>query len=190
MQEKTKVAILGSGAGSNARALIEQSVHYAYTISVVVSTTANAGIVQVAQELNVPVEIISGTTNEFNSKLIGTCNRYGATVLALAGYMRLLSTNILQEMNGAVVNIHPALLPKFGGKGMYGIHVHEAVLAANEPITGATVHLVTEHYDEGAIIAQDFFLIEEDRTPLDLQNKVKLLEHQLYPKALHTFVTR
>jgi phosphoribosylglycinamide formyltransferase-1 len=101
-------------------------------------------------------------------------------LIILAGYMRLLGKTILKRYHGRVINIHPALLPKFGGQGMYGMHVHRAVLAAGELETGATVHLVTENYDEGPILAQTKVLIEPADTPESLAERVLRVEHALY----------
>jgi phosphoribosylglycinamide formyltransferase 1 len=93
-------------------------------------------------------------------------------------------------MHGNVLNIHPALLPEFGGKGMYGSHVHAAVLAAKAHITGATVHLVTENYDEGGIIAQSQIDVPEGISVPELASRVKELEHQLYPHSISVFIRR
>jgi phosphoribosylglycinamide formyltransferase-1 len=108
-------------------------------------------------------------------------------VLALAGFMRKLPESTIVMLNGNVLNVHPALLPKYGGVGMYGLHVHRAVLAAGETVTGATVHRVTAGYDEGAILAQQSLPLADYPSAEVLQQRVKHLEHDLYPRALEAF---
>lgn len=108
--------------------------------------------------------------------------------ICLAGYMKLIPSAILSSHRGKILNIHPALLPKFGGKGMYGMHVHEAVIAAGETESGCTVHFVTENYDEGEIILQARCRVEIDDSPEELAARVLRLEHDTYYRALKKVV--
>lgn len=108
----------------------------------------------------------------------------GCDYVCLAGFMRLLPHEMLQAFPNRVLNIHPALLPRYGGKGMYGMKVHEAVIAAGERESGCTVHLVNEEYDEGAILLQMRILLAPDETPESLSKRVLELEHEAYPLAL------
>jgi len=108
----------------------------------------------------------------------------GVDVLCLAGFLRLLPTEVLHNFKGQILNIHPALLPKFGGKGMYGMHVHSAVLKAGETESGCTVHRVTENYDEGEIILQLRCSVLPNDTPETLAARVLQLEHNAYPEAI------
>jgi phosphoribosylglycinamide formyltransferase-1 len=111
-------------------------------------------------------------------------NRYHVDIIALAGYLRLIPEEVVKAYRGRMFNIHPSLLPKHGGSGMYGIRVHEAVLAAGDRVTGATVHRVSEAYDEGEIIAAAEIEVLETDDAARLQDRVKQLEHRLYPEVL------
>lgn len=185
-----RVAVLGSGTGTNAEALIEHGLQTgsSYRIVLVVSTRPDAGITDVARRLGVPVCILP--QSDWEAALIGALHDNGIAILALAGFMRKISPQVIDSLHGRVVNIHPALLPNHGGKGMYGIHVHRAVIAATEALSGATVHLVTEEYDQGSIISQASVKVFEDDTPEQLQDRVKHLEHVLYPRALEQYAKR
>ena len=116
--------------------------------------------------------------------ILDTLLAHEVEIVILAGYMKKLGPKTLAHFEGAILNIHPALLPKFGGQGMYGIHVHEAVLAANEIETGVTIHLVTEEYDTGAIIAQEKVPVMPGDTPQTLAARVLQTEHALFPAVL------
>lgn len=179
-----RVAVLGSGTGTNARALIEHGLKpgASYRVVLVVSTRPDAGITDVARHFGVPMSILP--PSDWEKTLIGALHDNGIGILALAGFMRKISPHVIDFLHGRVVNIHPALLPNHGGKGMYGIHVHRAVIAAAEAVSGATVHLVTEEYDEGSIISQATVEVFPDDTPEQLQDRVKNLEHVLFPRAL------
>jgi phosphoribosylglycinamide formyltransferase-1 len=108
----------------------------------------------------------------------------GVDYLVLAGFLRLVPSNIIKEYEGRIVNIHPALLPAFGGKGMYGGRVHEAVIAAGEKESGITIHRVNERYDDGAVIAQVRCDVSPDETPETLAGKIHALEHEYFPKTI------
>ena len=189
---KVRIAILGSGAGSNAKALCSAARDSTtlFTVALVISTSAKAGICEVARGEGVELCVIPGDVKgEAFTELLGSLlNDHRIEVLVLAGFMRLLPPEILRRMHGNVLNIRPALLPEFGGKGMYGIHVHEAVIAAHKVESGATVHVVTENYDEGAVVGQMRIPVEATDSPLSLQEKVKVVEHQLYPAAVDQFI--
>jgi phosphoribosylglycinamide formyltransferase-1 len=114
---------------------------------------------------------------------------YDVDLIALAGYMKRVPSKVIERFRNRILNIHPALLPKFGGTGMYGIHVHEAVLAAGEKVSGATVHIVDEEYDHGAIVVQKTVEVSANDTPETLAAKVLKIEHEIYPQALAAFAT-
>ena len=189
MAARKRVAILGSGSGTNARAICDYAKHHqdAYEVAVIISTSPHAGICQIAHDYAVALEVVQQGV-DLELQLSTALARHRIDALALAGFMRLLPIAIIEQLQGRVLNIHPALLPNFGGKGMYGIHVHEAVIAANSLKTGATVHLVTPAYDEGAILAQAEVMIPPGATPHELQQTVKDLEHKLYPATLSAFL--
>ncbi len=182
--QRVSVAVLGSGAGSNAAALIDYSAanDASYSVDLVVATRGDAGIVSVAGIRHIPVVILPA--NGWQDALVSALRAHNVSVLALAGFLRKLPESVIALLDGDVLNIHPALLPKFGGHGMYGLHVHAAVIEAGEPITGATVHRVTKEYDEGSIIAQRGIDVEAGDDPKTLQDRVKTIEHTLYPEAL------
>lgn len=183
---------MGSGTGSNAKALCQaaRSNESEYTVELVLATSPDAGICEVARAENVVLEVIPASVKgeEFSTKLCSLLEQFRIDVLVLAGFMRLVSPKVLTYMNGHVVNIHPALLPEFGGKGMYGLRVHEAVLAKGRRETGATVHVVTEQYDEGAVIGQTKVPVYAEDSPASLQQRVKESEHQLYPVAINQYI--
>lgn len=181
------IGILGSGAGSNARAIIQHSQEStaSYTVVAVYSTKADAGILEVARSMG--IDAVALPRENWDHALSLDLDRRGIRVLALAGCMRKLPDAIIHQLRGHVVNIHPSLLPSYGGQGMYGIHVHRAVIAAGETSTGATVHRVTTDYDEGAILEQRPLRISTNETPEALQDRVKRIEHVLYPVAIDTY---
>ena len=187
LAERPRVAILGSGTGSNARALVEYSLGASacYRVDLVIASRSDAGIINVARDFGISYAVLP--KEAWQSRLEHVVEEGNVDILALAGFLRKLPTSIIQRLSGRVVNIHPSLLPKFGGAGMYGLHVHRAVLAAHEKVTGATVHLVTDEYDQGAILGQDTTDVLPEEAPESLQERVKRLEHRLYPRVLDEF---
>lgn len=151
-------------------------------IGVVVAPSAAAPALEAARVLRVPTQVVP-FDEEFGPRLLAALG--GCTVLCLAGFMRLLPPEVLAAFPNRILNIHPALLPKFGGKGMYGRHVHEAVLAAGEKESGCTVHLVTENYDEGPPVLQLKCPVFSEDTPETLAARVLELEHRAYVEALN-----
>lgn len=186
-----RVAIAGSGAGSNARALIEHSkrdAHSNYTVDVVITTTDTAGIIGVAEENDIPWRVItSRNSEEMANQFCAILTEFTIDVLTLAGFLRLLPTSVIEHLHGNVLNIHPSLLPRHGGKGMYGRRVHEAVLESGDLESGATVHLVTANYDEGQIVDSERFAIGAGIGADELESLVRQAEHRLYPRALQMF---
>lgn len=146
-------------------------------VQVVVSPSPDAPALDEARKLGLSTAIAEAPEDLLNAF-------QGCNYICLAGFMRLLPAEILRAFPNRVLNIHPALLPKYGGKGMYGMKVHEAVLAAGEAESGCTVHLVNEQYDEGAILLQMRIPVMPDETPESLAKRVLQLEHEAYPLAL------
>jgi len=161
-----------------------------YDVGLVLVTKSDSGIARVAEEHEIPVVVVDPNRESFGDEVVLALSTQRIDMLALAGFMKLLPTVVLTALDGHVVNIHPALLPKFGGAGMYGLRVHEAVLAAGEKVTGATVHWVTENYDEGAVIEQSKLQIRPGITAEKLQIEVKALEHVLFPRVLQMLAMR
>jgi len=190
----SKVAILVGthGRGTNMRALAEACARgdVPAPVALVVSPKDGTGAVEAARELGLRVEILPYKDPDYAARLLKALRDAGARWVCLAGYMRLLPLDVLEAFPDRVLNIHPALLPKFGGKGMFGRHVHEAVLAAGEPESGCTVHLVNELYDEGRILLQKRCPVEPGDTPETLAARVLALEHVAYAEALAGEVSR
>ena len=139
---------------------------------------------EVATQAGATTTVVSATGVDYGHRLLTLLSLHKITLVCLAGYMRLLPSEVLEAFPKRVLNIHPALLPKFGGKGMFGIHVHEAVLAARETESGCTVHEVGPVYDEGKIIVQLRCPVETNDTAETLAARVLALEHEAYPQAV------
>jgi phosphoribosylglycinamide formyltransferase-1 len=175
-----KVGILVGprGRGSNMAAISRSGLA---EVAVVISPTETAPAVQVARDLGLTVTVVP-TGDEYGSRLVTALG--DLDFVCLAGYMRLLPVEVLRRFDGRVLNIHPSLLPKYGGKGMYGSRVHEAVLAAGDAVSGCTVHYVNEKYDEGSPLLQLQCPVLPGDTPDTLAARVLALEHQAYPWAI------
>lgn len=188
------IALFGSGRGSNFQAILKairsREIRNA-RIRVVISNNSNAGILELARAEDIPAEHISekkfANETQFVNHLLATLRSYGVNFIVLAGYMKLVPQQIIHHFRNRIINIHPALLPKYGGQGMYGMRVHEAVIAAGERVTGVTVHLVDEEYDHGSIILQRRVPVQPGDTPETLAARVLQVEHELYPEAIRLF---
>jgi len=181
---KTRIAIVvgGKGRGSNMRALAERiAATDDLEVVAVVAPKADIPAVETALSLGLNVRVVPAGDG-YDDRLAEALA--DADWVCLAGYLRLFPTPVLAAHAGRVLNIHPALLPKFGGKGMYGMHVHDAVVAAGEAESGCTVHFVTEHYDEGAVIAQARCAVLPTDSAEEVAAKVLKLEHETYFAAL------
>ena len=185
---RIRAAIIGSGGGTNARALCEHASSEAarYSVDLIISTKAGIGIVDVATKHAIPCRVYQAK-DTFDQDVCAALRDYQIDLVLLAGLMRHISSTTIAAVNGNMLNIHPSLLPRHGGHGMYGIHVHRAVLAAGEARTGATVHVVTDEYDQGQIIDQQSVDVVQGETAEQLQERVKTVEHRLYPRAVDKF---
>ncbi len=171
------------GRGSNMAAIIRacQAGEVPGVVRTVIAPSASSPALETARELEVPTQV-TPYGEEYPARLIEALKE--CRWLCLAGFMRILPVEVLRHLEGRVLNIHPGLLPKHGGKGMYGHFVHEAVIAAGDTESGCTVHYVTEEYDEGPPILQMTCPVYPDDTPDTLAARVLALEHQAYPAAL------
>lgn len=149
---------------------------------VVVVSPKQSVAAAVATQKGVAVSLVDPEDSNYPQRLLDALS--GCDTLCLAGFQRLLPSEVLQAFPNRVLNVHPALLPRFGGKGMYGLRVHEAVLASGSKESGATVHLVTDQYDEGRILVQRRCQVDPDDTPETLANRVLIEEHLAYVEAL------
>lgn len=192
---KKHLAVFASGGGSNFRAIYDATcggLLQEAEVSLVISNNSKSGAIEFAKDKNIFAEHISSV--KYNSevkaeeKILQVLQENTIDLVVLAGYMKKLPDSVVEKYRGRIVNIHPALLPKHGGEGMYGLNVHKAVLASGERESGATVHFVEGEYDTGAIIMQERCEVLPSDTPESLQSKVKELEHELYPKAIASII--
>ncbi|MEZ4804520.1 MAG: phosphoribosylglycinamide formyltransferase [Bacteroidia bacterium] len=180
-----RIVVFASGNGSNALNLIEHfnSGNLARVVSVF-SNKKQAGVVQKALDKGVEVTCFSRSEFYDSNDVIEAVKTYKPDLIVLAGFLWLIPVDFLSAFDGLVINLHPSLLPKFGGKGMYGRHVHEAVLEAKEKQTGITVHFVNSEFDKGEIIYQDAFDIEDSDTVESIEHKIHELEFKGLPIAV------
>jgi phosphoribosylglycinamide formyltransferase 1 len=190
------IAVLGSGRGSNFQAIltaIQQGRIPGAKIALVVSNNSNAGILEIARNNSLPAVHLSHrqfpTEDEFVDALLSLLSAHGVNFIVLAGYMKRIHPRVVHAFRRRIINIHPALLPRHGGPGMYGQNVHEAVIAAGDRISGATVHFVDEEYDHGSIVLQKTVSVAPGDTPETLAAKVLDIEHELYPEAIRRLAT-
>ncbi|MFC1566483.1 phosphoribosylglycinamide formyltransferase [bacterium] len=188
------IAVLVSGGGSNLQAIID-AIETGFIrdakISCVISSKEDAFGLKRARNHNIESIFLDASglsREEYTEKIIETLNDRKIDLVCLAGFMMILSPKIVQTYSHKIINIHPALLPKFGGKGMYGIHVHEKVIEEREKYTGATVHFVDEGCDTGSVIIQEKVEVNGITDPKELQQKVLKIEHKIYPIAVKMFI--
>lgn len=179
-----KIAILASGEGTNAERIIRYFLEKRTAeVALVITNKAQAGVLKRAERLSVPSLIL--TAQEFaGGKALEALHLYNIDFIVLAGFLLKVPDTILHDYPNKIVNIHPALLPKFGGKGMYGSHVHQAVIDSNEKESGITIHYINEHYDEGNTIFQATCPVLPDDTPDTLAARVHQLEYEYFPRVI------
>ncbi len=179
------LAIWGSGSGSNAQAIIDYFTgNEVVKIVLVVSDVSDSFILERARQAGIPVQYLESSERSAPDFLMNLMNTYQVQMIALAGYMRMVSPGFLNKFMGPVLNIHPSLLPAYGGKGMYGNRVHQAVIENKETETGITIHLVNEKYDEGEILFQQKVLVSADWSAEELAKAVLKQEHFWYPRII------
>jgi len=180
-----RIVIFASGNGTNAQNIIEFFQHHPHAKVVhVLSNKQHAKVIERAKRLNIDTLVFSKDGLKDPEGILKTLQQINPDLIVLSGFLLMFPAHILKEFPNKVINIHPALLPKFGGKGMYGKYVHEAVIAAQEKETGITIHYVNEAYDEGAIIFQAKVAVFKSDTPEDVAKKVHQLEYEYFPKVI------
>lgn len=186
MSKKVKIAALVSGNGSNLQAIIDacHSKKIDAKVIAVVSNRKDAFALERAKRHNIKSMFIDPKKYNFDKKAIAFFQKQKVELVCLAGFLLKLSERFIKKYEGRILNIHPALLPKFGGKGMYGINVHKAVLKAKEKVSGCSIHFVDEKYDHGKIILQKMVKVFNNDTPDKLQKRVLKQEHLAYPEAI------
>ncbi len=182
----SRLAVLASGRGSNLQAIIQHFDSLARErvakVALVASNRADSPALLLAETAS--IDIAHFDANDDGSELLDLLHRYRIDLVVLAGYLKRIPPRAIREYSGRIMNIHPALLPAFGGEGMYGARVHEAVIASGAEETGVTVHLVDEDYDRGPIVAQWRVRVDKSDTPESLAARVLNVEHVVYPRAV------
>ncbi len=178
-----KIVIFASGSGSNAENIVNHFKVKDTTIAAIFCNVAGAGVIQRAERLGIPIVLFNRAEWISGDRIDGLLQEINPDLIVLAGFLWMFPQRLLLQFPH-VVNVHPALLPKFGGKGMYGMKVHETVVAARENETGITIHWVNEHYDEGAIIFQAKCEVLATDTAQDVADKIHQLEGENFPRIV------
>lgn len=184
-----KIAIFVSGKGTNAQKIIQYFQNRKdIEVSLVCSNNPRSEVLELAHSLNINQLIFNKETLNSPEGVILFLNEKGITHVVLAGFLWLVPVHLIDIFKNKIINIHPALLPKYGGKGMFGLNVHEAVKAAGERETGITIHLVNERYDEGQYLFQEKVDLTGAETAQEIAQKVQQLEHQYYPRVIERWI--
>ncbi len=184
------IVIFASGTGSNAARIIEFFAdNPKVKVAAIFCNNPNAGVLEIATENQIPTEIFNKA--EFSTEgFLSRLQLYSPDLIVLAGFLLMIPKSLIEAYPNKIVNIHPALLPKYGGKGMYGMNVHRAVRENNDVETGITIHYVDEHYDNGDIIAQFKTSINPVDSCDDIAEKVRMLEHKNFPKVVADLINK
>jgi len=190
LREPKRVAVFASGGGTNLQALID---HFnpapapAARVELVVASRGGIGALERAERVGIPFVVLDGRELEpavLGARMLAELERHRIDLVVLAGWLQLVPVEVVERYHGRMLNIHPALLPGFGGRGMYGMRVHRAVIEAGVRVSGATVHLVSDRYDEGRIVAQWPVPVLDGDTPERLAARVLAVEHRILPVAV------
>ncbi len=188
---KKRIAIFASGSGSNAQKIMEHfKKHIDAEVVIVLTNNPEAYVLQRADNFEIPSHIFDKHEFYKTNNVVDLLKNLQIDLIVLAGFMWLIPQNLLKAFPNKIINIHPALLPKYGGKGMYGDRVHQAILDANEEESGITIHFVNEHFDEGEIIHQSRFRIEPGDDLEMVKFKGQQLEHLHYPKVVEQLLKK
>ena len=183
----TRIAIFASGSGSNAENIIRYfSDNKDVKVVLVLSNQSRSGVLIRAQLHNIPTFIFTKDDLNERTKVHDVLKDYNASMIVLAGFLLKIPLHMIKAYPNSILNIHPALLPKYGGKGMYGMNVHRAVVENNEQKSGITIHYVNENYDEGSIIFQATCDLDEHDLPEDVKTKVQALELRHFPSVIES----
>ncbi|WP_345331881.1 phosphoribosylglycinamide formyltransferase [Mucilaginibacter defluvii] len=188
---KKRIAIFASGSGSNAQKIMEHfKRHNDAEVAIILTNNPQAYVLQRADNFEVPSHVF--TRHEFyeTDDVIRLLKNLNIDIIVLAGFLWLVPQSLLKAFPNKIINLHPALLPKYGGKGMYGDNVHKAILAAGEEESGITIHFVNEHFDEGEVIHQSRFKIEPGDTLEIVKFKGQQLEHHHFPRVVENLLRK
>jgi formyltetrahydrofolate-dependent phosphoribosylglycinamide formyltransferase len=184
-----QIAVFASGKGSNAEKIIQYlDNHKNIHVKLIVCNKPGAGVLDIAARHQIPTLLLEKQGFYESRKYVEYIENQNITHIVLAGFLWKIPDNLIQAYPEKIINIHPALLPKYGGKGMYGEHVHQSVLEAGEKESGITIHLVDEEYDHGKTIFQTAVSIDEKDTPASLAEKIHALEHQHFPAQIEKWI--
>ena len=192
--KKKRLAVLASGRGSNFLAILGKITtgEIPAEVGICITNSKNAGVIEVAKSHGVPIGVFLPKNypdaESFNDAILSFLISHEIDYVILAGYLKLLGPKIVNHFSNRILNIHPALLPSFGGKGMYGHHVHDAVYERGVKVSGATVHLVNAEFDAGPIVIQKAISIESAASAEEIAKRVLEVEHEIYPMAVKMLV--
>jgi phosphoribosylglycinamide formyltransferase-1 len=190
------LCVLASGRGSNLKSIIDsyKKGKIISKVVLVISNNSNSNALNIARSNQIPAYHLSqkqfSKEQEYVKAFLDLLEKHKVDMIILAGYMKLLPAEIVRTFQNKILNIHPALLPSFCGQGMYGMKVHEAVIGYGAKVSGASVHIVDEIYDNGPVVIQRTVKVADDDTPETLQKKVLKIEHKLFPEAIKLFETK
>ena len=189
-----ELLIFASGSGSNFRSIINH-IKNGYLNARVLGLITNKpeiGAIDIAREYGIPFYVLSvkqfDSYDAYELAILNQCLKLNPRLIICAGYLRKIPPKLIHSFQNRILNIHPSLLPKFGGHGYYGIHVHKSVLESNETYTGCTIHIVSEEYDKGPILAQKQIVVNKYESAEQLAKRVLKVEHQLYPKIIASYL--
>ncbi|HEX6629005.1 MAG TPA: phosphoribosylglycinamide formyltransferase [Gemmatimonadaceae bacterium] len=182
----SRLAVLASGRGSNLQAIMDHfdNISRERIAKVVLVASNRAESPALIRAATASIDIASFDAADDGSQLLDLLNRFRIDLLVLAGYLKRIPSKVVREYSGRILNIHPALLPEFGGEGMYGARVHEAVIASGAKESGVSVHIVNDEYDRGPVVAQWRVPVEPDDTPESLAARILSVEHVVYPRVI------
>lgn len=186
------IVIFASGSGTNFQSVIDavESGRLQARITALISNRADAGAIERAKKHDIPTHIIDSNHPESENKLLNLLAESDPDLIILAGYLKKIPDSVIESYRGRIINIHPSLLPKYGGKGYYGMNVHRAVIENRERVSGCTVHFVDEIYDNGRVIEQVEVSVVPGETPESLAKKILREEHKLLPETIHKLLTQ
>jgi phosphoribosylglycinamide formyltransferase-1 len=188
---KKRIAIFASGSGSNAQKIMEHFKRSADAeVVLILTNNPNAYVLQRADNFEIPTHIFTRSEFYDTDDIIKLLKNLQVDLIVLAGFLWLVPPSLLQAFPNKIINIHPALLPKYGGKGMYGEHIHKAVLAAGEEESGITIHFANENFDEGEILHQSKFRIDAGDTLEVIKFKIQQLEHHHFPRVIENLLKK
>lgn len=186
---KTNIAIFASGSGTNCENIIRYFAnHDSICVAVVLCNKADAGALERAKRLGVPAIYLNKEGFNSHQQMSALLSQYDVNFIVLAGFLLMVPDFLIKEFHHRMINIHPALLPKYGGKGMYGHHVHEAVVANKEKESGITIHIVDQYYDKGTTLFQAKCELSDEDTPDTVAEKIHVLEQEYFPKVIEKAV--